>query len=43
MNYYKTTIKYETTPIDLSKLSNKVKDGVIKNTEYNYKIKNIED
>ena len=35
--------KLETTPIDLSKLSNLVKNDVVKNIEYNAKIKNIED
>ena len=34
--------KLETTPVDLSKVSNVVKTGVIKKTEYNAKIKNIE-
>ena len=35
--------KLETTPVDLSKLSNVVKNEVVKKTEYNAKIKNIED
>ena len=35
--------KLETTPVDLSKLSNAVKNYVVKNTEYNAKIKNIVD
>ena len=35
--------KLETTPVDLSKLSNVVKSDVVKKTEYNAKIKNIED
>ena len=35
--------KLETTPVDLSKLSNLAKNDVIKKTEYNAKIKNIED
>ena len=30
-------------PVDLSKLSNAVKNEVVKKTEYNAKIKNIED
>ena len=33
----------ETAAFDLSKLSNVVKNGVVKKTEYNAKIKNIED
>ena len=33
----------ETTPVDLSKLCNVVKDDVVKKTEYNAKIKYIED
>ena len=35
--------KLETTPVDLSKLSNVVKNHVAKKTEYNAKIKSIED
>ena len=35
--------KLETTPVDLSKLSNVVKNDVVKKTEYNAKIKSIED
>ena len=35
--------KLEITPTDLSKLSNVVKNDFVKNTEYNVKIKNIED
>ena len=35
--------KLETTPVDLSKLGNVVKNDVVKITEYNAKIKNIED
>ena len=35
--------KLETTPVDLSTLSNLAKNDVIKKTEYNAKIKNIED
>ena len=35
--------KLETSPDDLSKLSNVVKNDVLKKTEYNAKIKNIED
>ena len=35
--------KLKTTPVDLSKLSNIVKNDVVKKTEYNAKIKNIED
>ena len=35
--------KLETTPADLSKLSNVVKNDVVKKTEYNAKIKNLED
>ena len=35
--------KLETTPVDLSKVSNVVKNDVIKKTEYNAKIKNIKD
>ena len=35
--------KFETSPVDLSKLSNVVKMDVVKMTEYNAKIKNIED
>ena len=34
--------KLETTPVDLSKVSNVVKNDVVKKTEYNAKIKNIE-
>ena len=34
--------KIKTTPVDLSKLSNVVKNNVVKKTEYNAKIKNIE-
>ena len=34
--------KLETTAVDLSKLSNVVKNDVVKKTEYNAKIKNIE-
>ena len=30
-------------PVDLSKLSNVVKNDVVKKTEYNAKVKNIED
>ena len=36
------TEKLETTPVDLSKLSNVEKNDVVKKTEYNAKIKNIE-
>ena len=36
-------VKLKTTPADLSKLSNVVKKEVVKKTEYNAKIKNIED
>ena len=35
--------KLKPTPIDLSKLSNVVKNDVVKKTEHNAKIKNIED
>ena len=35
--------KLETVPIDLSKSTNVVKNEVVKKTEYNAKIKNIED
>ena len=35
--------KLEITPVDLSKLSNGVKNDVVKKTDYNTKIKNIED
>ena len=35
--------KLETTPVDLSKLSNVVKNDVVKKDAYNAKIKNIED
>ena len=35
--------KLKTTPVDLSKLSNVVKTDAIKKSEYNAKIKNIED
>ena len=35
--------KLVTVPVDLSKLSNVVKNDVVKKTEYNAKIKNIED
>ena len=35
--------KSETTPVDLSKLSNVVKSDVLKKDVYNCKIKNIED
>ena len=35
--------KLKTTPVDLSKLSNAVKNDVVNKTEYNAKIKNIED
>ena len=35
--------KLESTPVDLSKLNNVVKNDVVKKTEYNAKIKNIED
>ena len=35
--------KLETTPVDLSKPSNVVKNKVVKKTEYNAKIKDIED
>ena len=35
--------KLETTPVNLSKLSNVVKRAVVKKDEYNAKIKNIED
>ena len=35
--------KLETTPADLSKLSNVGKNDVVKKTEYNVKIKNVED
>ena len=35
--------KLETTPVDLSKLSNVVKNDVVKKTEYNARIENIED
>ena len=35
--------KLETTPVDVSKLSNVVKYDFVKKTEYNAKIKNIED
>ena len=34
--------KLETTPVDLSKLCSVVKNDVVKKTEYNAKIKNIE-
>ena len=34
--------KLKTTPVDLPKLSNVVKNDVVKKTEYNAKIKNIE-
>ena len=37
------TGKLKTTPDDLSKLSNVGKNDVVKKTEYNSKIKNIED
>ena len=36
-------VKIETAPVDLSKLSNVVNNEVVKKTEYNAKIKNIED
>ena len=36
-------VKLKTTPADLSKLNNVVKKEVVKKTEYNAKIKNIED
>ena len=36
-------VKLETTPVDLSKLSNIVKNDVVKKTDYNAKIKNIEE
>ena len=36
-------VKLRTIPVDLGKLSNVVKNDVAKNTEYNAKIKNIED
>ena len=36
-------VKLEITPVDLSKLSNVVKNEVVKKTEYNVNIKNIED
>ena len=35
--------KLETAPVDLSKLSNVVKNDIVKKTEYNAKIKDIED
>ena len=35
--------KLAPVPVDLSKLSNVVKNEVVKNTEYNAKIKNIEE
>ena len=35
--------RLETTPVDLSKLSNAVKKDVVKKTGYNCKIKSIED
>ena len=35
--------KLETTPVDLSKPSDVVKNKVVKKTEYNAKIKDIED
>ena len=35
--------KLAPVPVDLSKLSNVVKNDVVKNTEYNVKIKNTED
>ena len=35
--------KLETIPVYLSKLSNVIKNDVVKKTEYNTKIKNIED
>ena len=35
--------KLQTTPVDLSKLSNVVKNYFVKKTEYNAKTKNIED
>ena len=37
------TDKLKTVPVDLSKLSNAVKNEVVKKTEYNAKIKIIED
>ena len=36
-------VKLAPVPVDLSKLSNVVKNEVFKKTEYNTKIKNIED
>ena len=36
-------VNLETTPVYLSELSNAVKNEVVKTTEYNAKIKNIED
>ena len=36
-------INLASVPVDLSKLSNAVKNEVVKKTEYNAKIKNIED
>ena len=35
--------KLETTPVDLSTLSDVVKNEVVKKTEYNVKVKDIED
>ena len=35
-------MELETTPVDLSKLSNVVKNDVVKKDVYNAKIKNIE-
>ena len=34
-------VKLETTPVDLSKLSNVVKNDVVKKTEYNELVKNV--
>ena len=36
-------VKLETTPVDLSKLSNVVKNELVKKTKFNAKINNIED
>ena len=36
-------VKLETTPVNLSKVSNVVKNEVVKETKFNAKIKNIED
>ena len=35
--------KLETTPVDLSKITNIVKNDIVKKDKYNAKIKNIED